>query len=69
MSLINTKKDVKLIKSGTGREGENMREGKWVRDIKEGSDKEKKGTEKKVEGEGVKEAKVRGPHSCLGART
>ena len=46
-----------------------MREGKWVRDIKEGSDKEKKGTEKKVEGEGVKEAKVRGPHSCLGART
>lgn len=43
-------------------------ERKWVRVIKDGLDKEKKGT-KKVEGEGVKEAKVRGPHSFLGAHT
>lgn len=44
---------------------------KWVRVIKKGLDKEKKGTQKKkkVQGEGVKEAKVRGPHSFLGAHT
>lgn len=42
---------------------------KWVRVVKRGLDKEKKGTKKKVEGEGVKEAKVRGPHSFLGAHT
>lgn len=53
----------------TAEEGENrmncVRARKWVRDIKEGLDKEKKWTQKK--GEGVKEAKVRGPHSFLGA--
>lgn len=43
-----------------------MRARKWVRDIKEDLDKEKKGNKKKVEGEVVKEAKVRGPHSFLG---
>lgn len=59
--------------NGTGKEGENrincVHERKWVRDIKESLDKEKKGTKKKVEGEGVKEAKVRGLHSFLGAHT
>lgn len=57
--------------SCTAEEGENrmncVRVRKWVRDIKERLDKEKKGTQKKVEGEGVKEAKVRGLHSFLGA--
>lgn len=56
----------------TGTECENRiniaLEEKWVKDKKEGLDKEKKGTQK-VKGKRVKEAKIRGPHSFLGAHT